>query len=337
MANENYARKAMHKGAEVVELSAGGYYAVVAHGLGSNVLRFRDEKRNMEIFRYNSGVSLGEIMNAPEIWGLPTLFLPNRFDSGLVRTSDALYRFPVNEERFGNHLHGFIQKRAYKPVDMGAKNGKAYVVNEFVYDEGDFFYNCFPVKFTVRIKIELSSKGLLHEVTLINNSDKMLPISIATHTTINAPFVDGGVQEKIRLQVPAQEKILFNKSRWLPTGKRAKLTDYDRKYVEGTCPVLRDICNDMYTGGCLTVDGKPFHGTVMTDLDSGKQIFNEVDEKYKFWIVWNHNGFMNYFCPEPMAAQVNAPNLDMSPELSGYEELSPGKTYQITQRFFTKG
>lgn len=115
---ETYARKAIHKGAEVVELSAGGYYAIVAHGLGSNVLRFRDNKREMEIFRYNGSVSMGEIMNAPEIWGLPTLYLPNRFESGLLRTSDALYRLPVNEERFGNHLHGFIQKRAYTVKDL---------------------------------------------------------------------------------------------------------------------------------------------------------------------------------------------------------------------------
>ena len=334
---EIYARKAIHKGAEVVELAAGGYYAIVAHGLGSNVLRFRDEKRGMEIFRYNGSVSLGEIMNAPEIWGLPTLYLPNRFESGLVKTSDALYRFPVNEERFGNHLHGFIQKRAYTVKEMAVKGKSAYVINEFVYDEKDFFFNCFPVKFTVQIKIELSDKGLEHTVTLINQSDKMMPVSIATHTTINAPFVDGGLQENIRLRVPAEERILFNKSKWLPTGKRTKLSAYDEQYVNGTCPVLKDICNDMYSGGTLDLNGKPFRGTVMTDTASGKMICNEVDDKYKFWIVWNHNGFMNYFCPEPMTAQVNAPNLDMPAELSGYEELAPGNIYTTSQRFFTMG
>ncbi len=334
---EIYARKAIHKGAEVVELAAGGYYAIVAHGLGSNVLRFRDENRGMEIFRYNGSVSLGEIMNAPEIWGLPTLYLPNRFESGLVKTSDALYRFPVNEERFGNHLHGFIQKRAYTVKEMAVKGNSAYVINEFVYDEKDFFFNCFPVKFTVQIKIELSDKGLEHTVTLINQSDKMMPVSIATHTTINAPFVDGGLQENIRLRVPAEERILFNKSKWLPTGKRTKLFSYDEQYVNGTCPVLKDICNDMYSGGTLDLNGKPFRGTVMTDTASGKMICNEVDDKYKFWIVWNHNGFMNYFCPEPMTAQVNAPNLDMPAELSGYEELAPGNIYTTSQRFFTMG
>lgn len=334
---ELYARKAIHKDAEVVELAAGGYYAVVAHGLGSNVLRFRDEKRGMEIFRYNDSVSMGEIMNAPEIWGLPTLFLPNRFESGLVRTSDALYRFPVNEERFGNYLHGFVQKRAYTVVDMAVKDNTAYVINEYVYDEKDFFFNCFPVKFTIRIQITLSDKGLEHKVTLVNNSDKVLPVSIATHTTINAPFVDGALQENIRLQVPAEEHIIFNKKKWLPTGKREKLKAYDEQYVKGTCPVLRDICNDMYTGGTVMYEGKPFHGTIMTDTASGKTILNEVDEHYKYWIVWNHNGFMNYFCPEPMTAQVNAPNLDLPREETGYEELLPKCTYTCTQRFFTVG
>ncbi len=337
MSEELYAGKTMHKGTEAAELRAGGYYAVVAHGLGSNVLRFRDEKRKMEIFRYNGSVSAGEIMNSPEIWGLPTLYLPNRLEGGILRTSDAVYRFPVNEEKFGNHLHGFIQKRAYTVKELGAKNGKAYVENEYVYDERDFFYNCFPVKFTVRIRIELSSKGLEHKITLINNSDKMLPISAATHTTINAPFVDGGLQENIRLQVPAGERIVFNKAKWLPTGKRTELSDYDKKYLEGTCPVLKNICNDMYSCGTVMLDGKPFRGTVMTDIESGKKICNEVDEHYKYWIIWNHKGFMNYFCPEPMTAQVNAPNLDLPAELTGYEELAPNKEYSASQRFFTMG
>ncbi|MGN0642776.1 MAG: aldose 1-epimerase [Huintestinicola sp.] len=335
---ELFARKTNHKGIEAVELAAHGYYAVVAPTLGSNILRFRDNTRDIEVFRYSDGTSISEIMNAPEIWGLPTLYLPNRLDKGLLRTSDGLYRFPVNEERFGNHLHGFIHKRAYKVKEMGTEDGKAYVENELTFDENDFFYNCFPLKFKVRIRVELSERGLTHTVTMTNLSKKMLPLSFATHTTINAPFVSGGQQENITLQVPACEHILFNKKRWLPNGKRSKLSDYDKQYLEGTmCPVLKDICNDMYSGGTVKLDGKDFRGTVMTDTATGKKICNEVDEKYRFWIVWNHNGFMNYFCPEPMTAQVNAPNLDMPAEESGYEELAPKESYTLTQRFFTMG
>lgn len=336
MANEFYARKADHKGIEAVELAAGGYYAVVAPQIGSNVLRLRNNDLGIEVFRYSDDVSIAEIMNSTEVWGLPTLYLPNRFDGGLLKTSDGEYHLPVNEGKFGNHLHGFLQKRAHKIKALAAEDGKAYVTTEYVYDENDFFYTCFPIKFTAEITIELSEKGMKHTISLTNNSDKMMPISIATHTTINAPFVDGGKLENIRLQVPAVKKINFNKRRWLPDGTVSELDKHDKEYLKGKVPVLKNICNDMYFGGTLKLDGEDFHGCVMTDTESGKRLCYEADDFYKFWIVWNDKGFKNYFCPEPMTAQVNAPNLDIPREESGYAEIAPGENYTVSQRFFTK-
>lgn len=334
--SELYARKANHKGIEAVELAAGGYYAVVAPQIGSSVLRLRDNEKGMEIFRYRDDVSIAEILNSTEVWGLPTLYLPNRFDGGLLKTSDGEYHLPVNEGKFGNHLHGFLQKRVHKIKALAAEDGKAYITTEYVYDENDFFFACFPVKFTAEITIELSDNGMRHTIALTNNSDKMLPISIATHTTINAPFVDGGRQEDIRLQVPAVKRINFNKRRWLPDGTQSELDKHDREYLSGRVPVLKNICNEMYVGGTLKLDGEDFHGCIMTDTASGKRLCYEVDDKYKFWIVWNDKGFKNYFCPEPMTAQVNAPNLDMPGEESGYEEIAPNGRYSVSQRFFTK-
>ena len=336
MANEFYARKADHKGIEAVELAAGGYYAVVAPQIGSNVLRLRNNDMGIEVFRYSDDVSIAEIMNSTEVWGLPTLYLPNRFDGGLLKTSDAKYHLPVNEGKFGNHLHGFLQKRAHKIKALAAEDGKAYVTTEYVYDENDFFFTCFPVKFTAEITIELSENGMKHTISLTNNSDKMMPISIATHTTINAPFVDGGKLENIRLQVPAVKKINFNKRRWLPDGTVSELDKHDKEYIKGKVPVLKNICNDMYFGGTLKLDGEDFHGCVMTDTESGKRLCYETEDKYKFWIVWNDKGFKNYFCPEPMTAQVNAPNLDIPREESGYAEIAPGENYTVSQRFFTR-
>lgn len=332
-----FSRKCSFKGIEAAELGFGRYYAVVAYSLGSNVLRFRDNENDIEVFRYSDDMTVAEFMNAPEIWGLPTLYLPNRFDNGVLRTSDEVYQLPVNEKRFGNHLHGFIQKRAHKLKEMGSDSEKAYVVTEYVYDENDFFYNCFPVSFKVEITVTISAKGLEHKVTLTNLSDKMLPVSLATHTTYNAPFVNGGDQENIRLKVPAASKLQFNKRRWLPNGRNLKLNTYDKEYVnDGKRPVLSDICNDMYVGASIDHNGTPFRGTIMTDTATGKSILNEVDENYKFWIVWNDKGFKNYFCAEPMTAQVNAPNLDMPAEKSGYTEIGAGGTYSAWQRFFTE-
>ena len=38
-----------------------------------------------------------------------------------------------------------------------------------------------------------------------------------------------------------------------------------------------------------------------------------------------------------MTAMIDAPNLDMPREKTGYTELAPGETYEASQRFFTKG
>ena len=286
--SKSSAEKVIFKGIEAVELKFGGYRAVVVPSLGTNVMRFRDEEKGMEIFRYSDELSIAEFMQSPEIWGLPTLYLPNRHDHGVLRTSDAVYYLPVNETKFKNHLHGFLHKRPHKIKEMSADKDHAFVRTAYTYDENDFFFNCFPVKFTAEITIELSKDGLKHTLTLKNKSKVMMPISIATHTTIKAPFVDGAKQEDITLQVPAVKKIQFNKKRWLPNGRQSALNAYDKEYADGVkCPVLRDICNDMYTAGTVKLDGKDFYGCVMTDKASGKKICYEVDDKYKFWIVWN--------------------------------------------------
>ena len=80
-----------------------------------------------------------------------------------------MYRLPVNEDRFKNHLHGFLHKRSHKIKVMGAENGKAFITTTYKYDENDFFYNCFPVKFKAEITIELSDNGLKHTISLKTN------------------------------------------------------------------------------------------------------------------------------------------------------------------------
>lgn len=336
MPKDIYARKFPFKGIEAVELGFGRYYAVVAPSLGSNVMRLRDNENNIEVFRYSEELTVAQFLTAPEIWGLPCLYLPNRFDGGVLRTSDDVYRLPVNEKKFENHLHGFMHKRVHKIKDMGTNKNSAYVITEFVYDENDIFFNCFPVKFRAELTVALSENGLTHSIKLTDLSEKKLPVSIATHTTYNAPFTDNSVQEDIRLFVPAAAKLQFNKKRWLPNGRTLNLNKYDSEYVNGgKCPVLRDICNDMYISGTLRRDGKELRAVVIRDTACGKCIINEIDENYKFWIVWNDKGFKNYFCAEPMTAQVNAPNLDLPGSKTGYCELSGGESFTASQKFYT--
>jgi aldose 1-epimerase len=324
-------------GTACVKLCAGDYEALVAYEIGANVIRLRDNKNGIEFFRFKDSNSADVIRQSPEVWGLPTLYLPNRFADGVLRTSDAVYHLPVNEKApYNNHIHGFLHKRTHEVVEHMADDNCAWVKTRYVYDENDEFFEYLPVKFTAEYTFILSQYGLEQKITFTNNSDKMMPMSLASHTTINTPFVDGGKEGDIRLTVPIGKKCELNE-RCLPTGNLKSLTMYDLEYKTGNkCPVLQNLDNDMYFGEYADLDHEKFHGVIVEDTESGKKICYEVSDAYKFWIIWNDKGFNGYFCPEPMTAMIDAPNLDLPADVTGYREVKPGETFVAEQHFFTK-
>ncbi len=324
------------KGIDCVRLEAGRYFAVVSPLTGSSVLRLFDTENNIEVFRYSEDCSLSRYNSAREIWGLPTLYLPNRFDGGVLKTGDATYHLPVNETLFNNHIHGWAHKRAHKLETAEVQGDKAVCVTSYTFDKDDEMYDCFPVDFRLTYRYELSeAEGLKQTLTLDNLSDKRLPVSLCTHTCINAPMTPGGKQSGLRLTVPIGEKCELNE-RCLPTEKLLPLTYKDLRYKNGSMrPVLHQINNDMYTAAEGELDGKPFYGVTVTDKDTGKRVCNEVSKEYKFWNMWNDRGGNGYFCPEPMTAMINAANLGLKPDVSGHKELKKGESFECWQRFFT--
>lgn len=324
-------------GTTCIKMNAGGYEALVAYEIGCNVIRLRNNVKGMEFFRYNPDNTAETIKQSAEVWGLPTLYLPNRFADGKLKTSDALYQLPVNEKApYNNHIHGFLHKRTFEIVEHNADSNCAWVKARYVYDENDEFFKYLPVKFVAEYTFTLSEHGLEQDICFTNVSNKMLPMSLASHTTINAPFVDGAQESDIRLTVPAGKRCELN-DRCLPTEKLKSLTMWDLEYKSGNkCPVLQVCDNDMYTAEYAELDGEKFHGVIAEDLASGKKLCYEVSEEYKFWIVWNDRGFNHYFCPEPMTAMIDAPNLSLPADITGYTEVRPSETFKAHQRFFAK-
>ena len=319
-----------------VELNAGGYTALIAYETGCNVIRLRDNNSSVDFFRFDEKNGPEVIKNSPEVWGMPTLFFPNRLADGILKTSDAEYHFPINEKNhYNNHIHGFVHKRTFKVTEHNSDSNSAWVKTKFEYNESDEFFKYFPLKFTVEYTFTLSDKGLVQDICYTNNSDRMFPLSIGSHTAMKAPFADGADPADIRLLVPAVKRCELNQ-RCLPTENLLELSEWDKKYTDNSMQaVLQNLDNDMYTAGRLTVNGRTFNGIIAEDIKTGKKICYEVSEDYKFWIIWNDQGSNGYFCPEPMTAMINAPNLSLSNDISGYKELAPGKSFTLFQHFYT--
>jgi aldose 1-epimerase len=323
------------KGMSCAQLSCGSYIAWIAPEIGSNVIRLQETKKGIEFFRFREENTPEAIQQSPAVWGLPTLYLPNRFADGVLKTTDAVYHLPVNEAApYNNHIHGFLHERKHQLVALEADATAAWVKTSYLYDEADPFFAYLPISFRADFTFRLTEEGLFYTVTFTNLSEnKQMPISLATHTAMNSPFVVGGDEADSRIQVPITEKWVLNE-RCLPTCEILPLNDYDLQYKNGTmCPVLQNIDNDMYTATTQAYQGKPFHGILMRNAE-GKGIGYEVSENYRFWILWNDKGFNGYFCPEPMTAMIDAPNLPLPYEQTGYQEIAPNEQFTATQHFF---
>jgi len=319
---------------DVIILTAGRYTATIAPFLGSNIIRMQDIENDIDFFRNDESLSVEELKASAEVYGFPTLYLPNRLSNGVLKVSDYTYNFPVNDP-LGNHLHGFLHKREHEIVAAAVEGSSAVARTAYTYDEKDPFFSTFPVSFKAEYTFMLSDEGMNYEFKLTNLSDRQLPFGVCNHTAFKGPFVKGADPLDTRLYVPIGDKWQLSK-KCIPTLDFTELDHHDKQYLTGSMiPVEHDIDNDVYYAIDGEMDGKPFYGAVASDLGSGKQIRYEVCRDFKYWVIWNDHGDKGYFCPEPMTWIIDAPNLPLPAEETGYMELAPGEAKVLTERIYS--
>ena len=325
------------KGKDVISLTAGTYTATVAPFLGSNVVRMQDSATGADFFRNDDSRSLEEIEADRVTWGLPTLYLHNRLSGGVLKCSDYTYKFPMNEAEYGNSIHGFLHLREHDIVSVDTTATAAIAKTSYTYDKKDPMFETFPVSFRADYTFTLDASGLRYEFTMTNLSeDRQLPFGMCNHTAIKAPFIEGSDGMDLRLYVPIGEKWELGRD-FCPTLDMVPHGNHDRQYLTGSqIPVKQVIDNDVYTMAIGEYNGKPFHGAVCSDLTAKVDIVYEVSDDFLFWILWNEWGEKDYFCPEPCTWMINAPNLPIPPEESGYRELAPGESKTVTERIYAR-
>ncbi|MBR3539126.1 MAG: aldose 1-epimerase [Eubacterium sp.] len=325
------------KGEDVIRLSAGTYTATIAPFLGSNVIRMQDSATGIDFFRNDETRTIEEIKADPVTWGFPTLYLHNRLSGGRLKCSDHTYQFPINEPAFGNAIHGFLHQRAHTIVSADTTASAAVAKTSYTYDEKDPMFETFPVKFRADYTFSLEANGLHYSFTMTNLSDvRQLPFGMCNHTAFKGPFVEDSDGMNVRLYLPIGEKWEIDGNR-IPTLDMLPHGNHDRQYMTGSLiPVKQDIDNDTYSSVIGDLDGREFRGAVMSDVKARVDIVYEVTDDFKFWIVWNDEGEKEYFCVEPMTWMIDAPNLPIPGEESGYLELAPGESKTVKERVYAR-
>lgn len=310
-------------------LQWGQYESAVLPNIGANLIAFRDHSRDLTILREPSAEEMNDFRANPGIHGIPVLFPPNRYEDGTFSFNGHTYVFPVNEEKTGNHLHGFFHTAKWNVDDYNTSATESYVVLSISIDKNHEIYTYLPHKFTLKLRYSLSDQGLLQHVSVHNEGTTAMPCMIAFHTAINAPFAKGSQADDYTYTMTIENRWELN-DRMLPTGNyQAMSSEEEQMSKAGLNPYWSSMDNH-YTSS--TKNGRNM--MELTDNRLGLKLIYDVGTAYKQWMIWNNGAGGTFFCPEPQLNLVNAPNVSLPAEQIGLVTLEPGHIWEETSRIY---
>ncbi|MDF9762706.1 aldose 1-epimerase [Peribacillus simplex] len=299
--------------------------AMLAPSLGSNLLSLKYKRKDIEVLRTPD--SLEEYKKDPILYGMPILFPPNRIEDGQFTYKENTYKFPINEMGKFNHIHGLLHDKPWR-VCKKEVNGNEIVINtEFSSSDFTNLKGSFPQDITVNMSLSLMDDTLDIQLEITNKGIEPFPWGAGYHTVFNFPFGPGSKMEDCRISLPVNKQWELNE-RSLPTGE------------------IHETANTLEIQNGFSLEGRRFddlfgydeesaleNECVLTDQDAGIQVIYQGDQRFKFWVLFNQEGFV---CPEPYTWVTNAPNLDLSADLTGLRELSSGETVRLKTRLIMK-
>lgn len=323
-------------GLEAVLMETNVYEAIFIPSIGANLIRLYNKEKEISILRTPTADDMETFISRPQIFGTPLLFPPNRIEDGTYSYEGHKYCFPITLPAQNNFHHGIIKSEPFIVTN-------ATITNDAVEVEASFFSNRinqsiyvdFPHEFICKMTYRLTDERMTQTVSFTNLGTEKMPLGVGYHTPLNVPFSVGGNKSDYKLLLSAGKRWELNE-RGLPTGNLLNLSAEETFLrQEGIAPTGKSI-EWALTDEEIYVDGKPYHGAVLTDTKTNHRVFYEVDNQFKHWTFWNNGGEVDYACPEPQTWAINAPNLDLPNEVTGFQAIAAGETWSGTTKFYVK-
>ena len=296
------------------KIRCGDYSAVINLDRGANCISFRNERLGVIALR-EPDYEKGELDN-PYLYGMPILFPVNRISGGCFEFEGRTYRFPVNEEKTGCHLHGELHKT---PFSLKEENE-----NRIVCSYRSAEYLSFPHDFEIVMEYSLSDAGLTHTTKITNHSDTNMPCMIGFHTTFNSAFAGG---RDVCAMVEIEKEFERNMENYLPTGNMPEFDSVSLALKSGRfSPFEKPISRHFRAGGTLMS---------LTDKERNLALIYENSKNFAFRLIYN-GGADEYICLEPQNCAANAPNAPFGREIGGFEFIKPKETKIFTSKIYVK-
>ena len=300
---------------DIKHIHAGGYSARINLDRGANCISLRHNATSAVILR--EPPESYELDN-PFLYGMPILFPVNRISGAEFEFEGRTYRFPLNEEATGCHLHGMMHGMPFKLLSCDESSLAASYRAEC----GE--YIGFPHSFEILIEYKLSDEGLDKRVTVTNLSDENMPCLIGFHTTFNArPF---GNDVETRVLVDIDKEYERNMTNYLPTGRCPAPDRITEALKSGSLDPLSEPISRHYLAG----------GDMRLEISSGElTVSYENSKNMPFRLIYNGDA-SGFICLEPQTSLANSPNSKFTREAAGFSYIEPHKQKIFTSRISIK-
>lgn len=313
-----------YQGFDCVKLSFNHYHAKILYGRGCNIIELEDSMNNLSLLHFPESGEEAEFSRSPQRFGSAILFPPNKMQDGVITMNQVRYSLVENGIPIA---HGLLKEFPYELVDC--TETEECILIKFRFNSCRSVYNtAFSWNFECFFEFTLSHEGLTQKVTICNNGTTNLPFGLGFHTAFRIPQNESFTKEDYTMQVTCNRQWELDSSSY-PTGNR---TSPSKNYSQGNiAPLEKPIAEHLEAA---TING--FHGAVITNRKTNTQFIYETDNAFGQWMIWNNNASDNYVCIEPMTQIVNAPNTNLPCSESGAAILTPGQTFEATNRMYVK-
>lgn len=281
---------------DIRRISAHGYTALINLSRGANCVSLTHEQSSANILREPC---YDHELDNPFLYGMPILFPQNRISGGEFEFEGRRYRFPINEEKTGCHLHGILHSLPFTLDKISDNSISVY----YCAKSGE--YLGFPHDFRISMSYTLTDDGLVHKTVVENLSDTAMPCFLGFHTTFNAsPFGNAPT----RVLVDVKKEYERNMECYLPTGVCPPPDDVTRALTDGSFdPYSKPISRHYRSGGEMRIEIRSDKYTVVY----------ENSKNMPFRLIYNGDA-SGYICLEPQTNLADAPNAPFDRAETGF-------------------
>lgn len=324
------------QGVEAVLLETAVYEAIIVPSVGANLVKLYNKDKKVDILRTPTVDEMETFLARPQIFGVPLLFPPNRIEDGKYTFAGTDYEFPITIPAQNNYHHGIIKSQAFT-ITRTRFSPDAVELEACFYSNriNNAIYAHFPHDFICKIRIILTDNELTHITSITNAGTGPMPIGVGFHTPIRLPFMGNSDKADYKLRLSAGKRWKLSE-RSLPTETLLDLSDEESLLRSEGMIVTGKPIEIALTDEALTENGKDYHGAILTNTKENISVYYEVDKEFKHWTLWNNGGEVDWVCPEPQTWAINAPNMSLPREVTGFQAISAGKTWSGTTRFYVR-